>query len=437
MGDTQVSYQLIMYFGCIFESYLLYYFLKNKFLLYESERIWIKYLAIMGCATLIFAINSLRVPSANLICVPLVLMLFAWLLFRMEFKYNILYVCLFYLTLAVVEFVFYHAYNVFNINPTIVDAKRILILILQNVFRMIVVLMFNKKNDTELMRKKDSYRYLRFLFILPVATIILLNGFIVPEDSPLYFFLVSLGGILIVIANIVEFAIVEKLLKAEQDAKDREMLKQKTELEQTYYLRLKQINRRNAEYIHEINHIIRTIQHLAHVENDDTIQSLVTAVSEKTSSLKNKYYIDDIIAESIFLEREMRAETLGIRYSVNIQPGIDLSFVEDVDKISMFGNLIDNALEAATGMRDGYVLVSLFMKNETFVVFRVENNYKIKPQKQGTKYLTRKQNKEQHGFGLKRVEELKEKYKGAFSMTECENSFTVILMLSNLQISDQ
>lgn len=98
----------------------------------------------------------------------------------------------------------------------------------------------------------------------------------------------------------------------------------------------------------------------------------------------------------------------------------------------MFGNLLDNALEAATGSECGYVYVSLFMGNDAFLIFKVVNNFRVKPKKRGKVYLTIKQDKGRHGFGIKKVEELAQKYGGMLNISEDQNVFNAVLLLSNI-----
>lgn len=68
--------------------------------------------------------------------------------------------------------------------------------------------------------------------------------------------------------------------------------------------------------------------------------------------------------------------------------------------IAMFGNLIDNAIRAASQCEKKEVTVRLFEPEGNFVVFIVENPYAGVIKKSGARFLSTKENQEEHGIGL-------------------------------------
>ena len=120
---------------------------------------------------------------------------------------------------------------------------------------------------------------------------------------------------------------------------------------------------------------------------------------------------------------------------MDIQPGLCLDFINETDKIRIFGNLLDNALEAAGGCGngEGYVKAKLYMGNEAMVVFRLVNNFVHENKRAVRWFQTTKPDKKAHGFGLQNVEELAGKYPWVFGVTEEEDEFVVMLVLSNAQ----
>lgn len=429
MNAAQVVYEPLMYLNCIFEVYLLYNFLDAIFPLNDNKQ-FRRLFKIVGGATAIYIVNSFKQPSLNLVFVPIILIVFTWLMFEIEFKYNFLYVIFYYVILAVSEFAFHYVYALAGIDVTKVDFSRVFFLIVEKVFEFTVVQIIKKRHQNSY--QSDSYQYLKSLFILPIASMILLNGFFIPIKDPFGSLLVLVGGIMLVVSNIVNFSIVEKLLTAVYTAKDAEMFRLKTQLEQNHYQRLEEVNKECADSIHELKRMVRTMEQLASTNDFDAVKLVATEISEKGFSINARIYSGDKITNAIFIEREKMALDMGVRYSVEVQCGIDLEFISNVDKISMFGNLLDNALEAAAGSECGYVCVSLFMGNDAFLIFKVVNNFRVKPKKRGKVYLTIKQDKGRHGFGIKKVEELAQKYGGMLNISEDQNVFNAVLLLSNI-----
>lgn len=105
--------------------------------------------------------------------------------------------------------------------------------------------------------------------------------------------------------------------------------------------------------------------------------------------------------------------------------------IEMIDLCSLFTNLIDNAIEACekvaekekrslsvrAGLRGGYLTV------------KVENTYAQAPVKEKGRILTSKQDKDNHGYGLKLVEDIAKKYNGNVEITTKEEVFRVVASL--------
>lgn len=429
MNIAQIIYGPVMYLNCVFEIFLLYNLLEGVFQPYEDRKN-IRLLEIAVCSTVIFLINSLNLPTVNLFCVPLMYIFFVWLMFRIELKYNFLYVLFYYVILAVTEFTFHHIYTLLEIDVSKAYFSMVLFLIIQKIFEFAVVQMIKKRHKGPY--ESGSFQYLKYLFILPIASLVLLNGFLLPKQYSGSYLLICFGGVLLILSNVVGFSTVEKLLNAERVAKDAELLALKTKLERSHYQRMEEMNQDYAENIHEMSRVIRIMEQLACTEDHGAVKGAMEKVSQMGKTSVKQCYISDQITNAIFIEREKNAMDKGVDYQVDIQSGIDVSFIDDLDKISMFGNLLDNALEAAEECKEGYVFVSLYKGNEALVILRIENNFKIRPHKIGEKYFTTKIEKKKHGFGLKKVEELSEKYGGILNCYEEGDTFVAVLMLSSL-----
>lgn len=420
-----------MYLNCVFEIFLLHTLLGGLFQDRGGCKA-VKVLKAAACITIMIIVNSFRLPWLNLVCVPIIYYAFARLNFLLELKYAILYIIIFYMILAGTEFAFSYAYKLFGINVTLARFGRIFILTIQDIFEFVIIQLVIRQHRAPY--EGGSYRYLKTLFILPIATLILLNGHMVPNGHyKVGYFLICTGGILLVVSIMVNFSIVERLLGTLNEAKNEEMLNMKTHLERIHIQVLEDLNRDYAKNIHEMKHMLRTLHKLAYENEDEIVRELSMKLLSGRFQAKEIYSADPV-TNAIVWEREEMARDYKVDFKVDIEHGLNLDFVEDVDKIMMFGNLLDNALEAAaTVEREGYVSVSFYMGNGALVIIRVENNFKIKPRKLGKEYLTTKKVKMEHGFGLNIVKELSEKYGGMFNTTENETTFTAFLLLSNIQ----
>ena len=119
-----------------------------------------------------------------------------------------------------------------------------------------------------------------------------------------------------------------------------------------------------------------------------------------------------------------------IRADIFVEAGFKIEFVKEQDLISILGNLLDNAIEAAQKCEKGWVSAAMYMENGgSFSVCRIENTYTGEIRQRGDRMLTTKTQARQHGIGLQNVKRLIREYSG-YLHQEYENGIyitTVIL----------
>ena len=178
------------------------------------------------------------------------------------------------------------------------------------------------------------------------------------EEHSAGYILTCIGGILLVISNVNSFSTMERFLKAESLAKDTELLSLKAKLELSHFKRMEEMNQSYAEYLHEMKRIDRMVEHLIHIKPEIIMDGLLEKISQVERPSGDQYLNTNPIAKAIFVEYEKQSFDKGINYCVDIQPGLDIGFIDDLDIVSIFGNLLDNALEAAEGLS----LIHIFLK---------------------------------------------------------------------------
>lgn len=151
----------------------------------------------------------------------------------------------------------------------------------------------------------------------------------------------------------------------------------------------------------------------------------------KAASSGNMYF------DSIINYKAQVAEKDGIALRADIIVPQDTNM--DGESICMLlGNLLDNAIEAAKETEPEGRYVDLHIKAQGSSLFmKMENPYRTPRIKQGNRYVTTKENKKEHGIGLKIVEELVEKYQGEMELTEGNHIFTVTLLLYSVFPGDE
>lgn len=105
-----------------------------------------------------------------------------------------------------------------------------------------------------------------------------------------------------------------------------------------------------------------------------------------------------------------------------------LAFMEPVDLFTLFGNMLDNAIEAVKDLPAENRSISLEVSEKMGMVrIREENPCKAVDIREG-KLFTTKQDRENHGFGVRSMELVAQKYDGVLSYEAENDSFVLTIM---------
>lgn len=107
-------------------------------------------------------------------------------------------------------------------------------------------------------------------------------------------------------------------------------------------------------------------------------------------------------------EKALRASSMQVDFQVVVEQGAVIRYPDMGNLIRVFGNLLDNAIEAAAESEDKYITLHI-LKKESSVFFIIQNTFKEKPdlEKIFEKGYTTKG--DEHGNGLYFVKEYLEK----------------------------
>lgn len=162
------------------------------------------------------------------------------------------------------------------------------------------------------------------------------------------------------------------------------------------------------------------------------LEEIAEHLGIRIEQLSNYNYCTEPILNSILCERKFVAESKAISYSIKLGNNLQISFIQDLDLISIVGNLLDNAIEAAEKVeKNKYVICKMYMGNEGhLLVMEFYNSYVLPLIKERERYISTKRNSENHGIGLHTVEKLVEKYGGVMRIEAGEEEFSVKIIFT-------
>jgi len=173
---------------------------------------------------------------------------------------------------------------------------------------------------------------------------------------------------------------------------------------------------------HDLKHQISSLRSNF---SEQTIQEIEESVMIYDSALKTGNEIIDVI----LFEKNVFCEKNGIQF-VFMVDGAELDFIEKSDLFSFFTNMLNNAIEAVMKAQPEKRVISLTVKRVADMVVINEENYfsgqlKIKDEFP----VTSKDDKLNHGFGLKSMKRFVAKYGGTLNFTTEGERFTLNITL--------
>lgn len=185
---------------------------------------------------------------------------------------------------------------------------------------------------------------------------------------------------------------------------------------------------------HEIKHHLNTV--LVYINKNDLsgAQKYINSVEGTMPNNAPIEYTSNLLINSILTEYRQLAQSLNIKidYSVAVPENIN---ADDTDICSLLTNILDNAVEACGNIN----------KENRFINFKIHQKAKFlyigctnscdsnQLRYSGGKLISIKNNPYKHGYGLKIIKEIAEKYNGAFNTEAHGNQFSAKV---NLCLSD-
>lgn len=193
---------------------------------------------------------------------------------------------------------------------------------------------------------------------------------------------------------------------------ENRLLLQIEEMSEHYYTEASQLLEKNHQLVHDIKNHFIVIKKYA--ENGEKIE-LCQYIEEISSNLfkdEVRCWTGNKILDLVLTSKKSIAEYKGIDFQITANLCSMLPFC-DSESCSLFGNLLDNALEACERMKEGekWITVSISKKKRILFV-EIINSIGEEPLIRNGKWISLKNNKSVHGYGLKSIERIVEKYEG-------------------------
>lgn len=208
-----------------------------------------------------------------------------------------------------------------------------------------------------------------------------------------------------------ELAVIQSLW--ESDRRQYKQSKQNIEL----------LNMKYHDLKYQINALLRSEQTLS---DENALKEAIQCLNVYDATFKTGNDTLDVV----LTEKKLQCDLLKIQFSCMAQ-GELLSHMRPVDIYSIFGNALDNAIDCLKKVEEEDLrFVNVIVKPVNNIVkIQIENYTPSKVEIKDGFPVTTKKNKDNHGFGLKSIYYIVEKYNGVLHFSVKDDMFLLEIAL--------
>lgn len=418
-------YTLTYLFSQALGIYSIYKLIKAFF----EERIVKKHIEVIAFAGYYILSSSIyliiKVPIANF-AVNIISIFLLTFMYASSIKKKVLVVVLTYIFMAgaemlIVTLLGYVDFSIVERN----DYHPILGIVIINILKYVVSMAINGFNNIK-SGNKLPLTYWGSLLIMPISSIFMLV--VIFQSDGLAVYQISLSVIAVLIINFIVFFLFDNLARSYQEKQEKTFIEQQ--------------NRYYENQLEIINASLKTSSTLRH-DMKNHLQAIFTDIKngnireaqQHISDITDAYNaVNEIIRtgypaiDSLVNFKLQTAKQNGIKVNVNstLPQGMNIS---SFDLTVIFGNLIDNALQAVSLVPENGFIDLTIHYSKGMMLIKIVNPFVNEIKKSGDIIITSKKDKENHGYGLASVKESVEKYNVTIEINPDDSIFTVKAIL--------
>ena len=275
-------------------------------------------------------------------------------------------------------------------------------------------------------REIYNNRLYGWIALIPILSILLIFLFVKEElksEQSNYLYCYSLVIILTII-NVVIYNIFEKNDELYREKLIDNYTIQKLKNREKYYKNLEEYQQEIRMLKHDLKNQMTAIGGYLDQDDINHARQALYLLQNHIAQREKVYYTRNVAINSVLNAKEIEIQAKGIEYDFQVKMPETIKMYES-DLISVVGNLLDNAIEACSIVKEKkYIKFDLYYYGSSIVI-SCENSTASRV----TNLKTRKPNRPYHGLGLKSIDRVIERYSGGKKIITTDNSFKIELNL--------
>ncbi|MBD5549304.1 MAG: sensor histidine kinase [Lachnospiraceae bacterium] len=242
-----------------------------------------------------------------------------------------------------------------------------------------------------------------------------------------YIFLM-IDMVFVILINLYLFYVMDAVAENKELRYKLALYEQQAKSNYDYYIRQIESNKTVMGVMHDLRKHMRVMEGLKQYGELQELQDYVNSFEDMISPLLMRKYCNNVILNTILTDKAGYCEKNSIHFQLDIQ-NVDIDFMKPIDITTLFGNVLDNAIEACAKTDEKQISLKIYPFNQ-FVYIQLTNSFdkKIKCDNKGRPLSDKGK---YHGIGLENVENVLRDYNGHIQFTVEEHIFFVEIMFSH------
>ena len=211
------------------------------------------------------------------------------------------------------------------------------------------------------------------------------------------------------------------------------MYREEMHYKDIYYEEAEKQNKEVQKLKHDMKHKLHELYHLVENSDGQELSEKIGAMCKEFEQIDEKQYSDNPIVDSVLRIKFGRAKARGIKVETSIRIPKQMQ-LDHGDIGVLYGNLVDNAVEACSKVPEGQRFVKIENKYQSGILLLIITNSKTGKKNKSLK--TTKKDNIRHGHGVQSVRKVIEKYNGTVSFTDKGDIFEVSAMLYGIEVKE-
>lgn len=275
----------------------------------------------------------------------------------------------------------------------------------------------------------DSGYWMLFLIML-ISVIITLYTFYavikvgVSQNIRIKIYFCTVG---VIFTSIIILFLYNKNIKQRSELADERLISRSLNERIKYYSEMAKSYDKLRSFRHDMKNTLLSVRaKAARGEVDGCIKILDGIIGDSLSSFV--YHTGNTGLDAILGAKKDEAEQKGIQFEtkLSIPPNLPLA---DEDICVIFGNALDNAIEACEKLNEHSYIYVLIKHDGKDLLCRIENSC---PSDASLTKKTSKPNKHEHGIGIRNIERTLEKYSAVSDAQIHDGAYILSILFENL-----